>query len=701
MNAQTRIRLVIAVLCTVGPVLYSPARAGRPAVYPPTHVEVVTDTLHGRAVEDPYRWLEDQRSSQTRDWIAGQNQFTRSVLDTLEGRDRLRRRFDELLRVDRVDVPTVAGDRYFYGRRNADQDLFTICMRRGLDGQEQVLVDPDTMSDDHSLSVSILDVSPDGQLLAYGVRSGGEDQVIVRVLDVENRRDLPDVLARGSYYGGVAFTSDLSGLYYGRSESVGPRVYYHEMGTDPAEDSVVFGDGYGPDKIVEVAPSHDRSYLLMTVFHGSAATRTEVYFKNLAQDGPVRPLVTDIEARFRPVAVGRHCYLLSNWEAPNGRILRVDLEHGEQANWREVVPAGEGVIEDFSLVGGKLCLNYVEQISSHLRLFDTAGTFLTDIALPETGSSGALRGTWDGPDLLFRFSSFVRPRTIYRYNLASGDRDVWFSRGGGPESGRYDVKQVWYSSVDGTRLPMFVVHRSGLALDGSNPVLMTGYGGFNHSMTPWFSPTGLVWAEHGGVYVVTNLRGGGEFGETWHRAGMFESKQNTFDDFTAAAEWLMHNGYTSADRLAISGGSNGGLLVGAALTQRPELFKAVLCTYPLLDMIRYHMFLVARFWTSEYGSSENADQFSYLMAYSPYHNVRAGTDYPAVLFVTGDADTRVDPCHARKMTALLQSATAASDPVLLLYDTQAGHSEGRPVGRTVENLVDEVSFLFWQLQVRP
>lgn len=665
---------------------------------PKTPIKPVKETLHGATIIDPYRWLEDQWSPETRAWIKAQNAYTRSILDPLPGRDNIKRRLTELLKIDTVSVPIARGGRYFFTKRRADQDLPIIYMRRGLQGEDEVLIDPHPWSPDHTTSVSILDVSQDGTLLAYGVREGGQDEIAVKLFDVDRRKDLPDHLPKARYFG-ISLTPDKKGFYYSRHSAQGSRIYYHALGTEPARDREIFGEGYGPGQIVLSDLSEDGRFLLITVLYGAGATKSELYVKEVAKEGPVIPIVKDLDALFSGQIADGQLFIHTNWKAPNGRILRADLKNPAREHWREIIPERQAVIRSFSLAGGKLFVNYLENVVSRVRVFQPDGEPVRDITFPDIGSVGTISGRWESNEAFYAFSSFHIPPTIYRYDVATGKQEVWARLAVPINSDRFDVEQVWYASKDGTRIPMFLMHLKGLKRDGSHPTLLTGYGGFNVSLTPRFSPRAVLWVEHGGVYAVPNLRGGGEFGEKWHRAGMLENKQNVFDDFIAAAEWLIKNGYTQPKKLAISGGSNGGLLVGAALTQRPELFRAVVCRYPLLDMIRYHKFLVARFWIPEYGSSDDPKQFKYLYAYSPYHHVKSGTKYPAVLFVTGDSDTRVDPLHARKMTARLQAATASDRPILLRYDTKAGHSGGLPVSRQIEELTDELSFLFWQLGV--
>lgn len=668
---------------------------------PETRTDDVVEVIHGVKVADPYRWLEDQQSPETRAWIDAQNEYTHSFIDKLPYRDAISKRLGELMKIDQVSRPFERGGRYFLSKRAADQDLWVIYMRESLDGEDRVLVDPHTLSADHTTSAGIYDVSPDGKLLAYYVREGGEDEVSIRFLDIDSGKLLDEDLPKGHFFG-LSILPDKSGFYYAKHvNEVGSRVYYHAMGTDPADDPMIFGEGYGPGMGIGCYVTDDGRYLGIGVFHGSAGQKSEVYYKDLASDGPIIAIVNDIDARFEPDYGGGTIFMNTNWDAPNGRILAVDASDPARENWKEIIPESENaVIEGFSVAGGKLFVNYMENVSSKVRVYEPDGTYLREISFPTLGTVSGVSGRWGSDEAFFVFTSFHVPTTIYRYDVASGAQEVWYRPQVPVDTEKMEVEQVWYESKDGTKVPMFLVYEKGLERDGANPTMLTGYGGFNVSLTPHFRATAIPWVEAGGIVAIPNLRGGGEFGEEWHRAGMLAEKQNVYDDFIAAAEWLIAQNYTSREKLAISGGSNGGLLVGAVETQRPDLFKAVVCTYPLLDMVRYHQFLLAKFWVPEYGSSEDPEQFKVLYAYSPYHNVTEGVKYPATLFITGDADTRVAPLHARKMTALLQAKTGGDAPILLLYDTKAGHSGGRPVSKVIEDETDEMSFLFWQLGMK-
>ena len=663
---------------------------------PETKRVEVTDTLHGVTISDPYRWLEDQDSPETRKWIDDQNAYTHSIIDRYPGREDLKKQISSLLRIDTISAPSHRGHRYFFTRRKADQNLTVLYVREN--GADTVLVDPNPMTPDGSISAAMMGLSDDGKLIAYGLRKGGADEVQVTLLDVDAKKPVADVFPTARY-GGFQITPDDKAFYYTKyTNKVGPRVYYHVIGADPKNDKELFGSQYGPTEFVGVQLSTDGHYLIYSVSHGSAAEQTELYLQDVKNNGPITPIVNDIKAVFSYDFASDKIFIETNWEAPNGKVFVADLQHPERANWKLVVPESEYPIQSTGAIGGKLFVSYLQDVVTHIKGFDPDGKFVREVKLPEIGSAG-IGGRWEDDEAFYRFNSYSSPTTIYRYSVATGKQDVWAKINVPIATDQIESKQVFFESKDKTRIPMFLVYKKGTKLDGSRPTLLTGYGGFRLSQTPGFSAMAALWALKGGVWAVPNLRGGGEYGEKWHKAGMLANKQNVFDDFIGAAQWLVANKYTNPQKLAIEGGSNGGLLVGAALTQRPDLFRAVICAYPLLDMLRYQNFLVARFWVPEYGSAENAEQFQWLKAYSPYHNVKAGTKYPAIMFVSGDSDTRVAPLHARKMAALVQASTGSDYPVLLHYDTRAGHSGGGAVLKQIDDLTDEYSFVLYQLGV--
>jgi prolyl oligopeptidase len=681
----------------------APARASSaPGECPPAaRTDHVVDVLHGVRIPDPYRWLESRTSPDTRAWIEAEDRCTFAALDRLPGRQALRRQLLGLMNVDLTDTPIVRADRYFYLKRPAGEDLKLLYVRKGPNGPERVLLDPRPLSRDHSASIALLDVSHDGRLVVYGIRQGGEDQLTVRFLDAETGKELPETLPRARYFvfgPGSSFGSEDRTFYYARMTPAGPRAFAHRIGTPGKDDREIFGRGYGPDKILAVQVSAGGRYLLFTALYGAETERSDLYVQE-RRGGPLRPIFSGVNAYFSGFIAGGTLYTLTNWKAPNWRVLAVPLDHPEK--WRVIVPEGRYPIEDFDPAGGALLVRYVRDAADSLVLFSPDGKREGEIPLPAPGTVNNVHSGWKSRDVFFTFQSLAIPQTVYHDAVPDGPLAVWARPNVPLDAGAFELRQVWYRSKDGTRVPMFLFYKKGFARNGKAPALLTGYGGFDVSNTPAWQEEAVVWAERGGVWALATLRGGGEFGEAWHHAGMLAKKQNVFDDFLAAAEWLVRNRYTTSRRLAIQGVSNGGLLVGAALVQRPDLFRAVVCMYPLLDMLRYQKFLVARWWVPEYGSADDAKQFPYLYAYSPYQHVRPGRNYPAVLFVTGDGDTRVAPLHARKMTARLQAATRSRRPVLLLYDTHSGHSGGRPLGPQVDELTNILSFLFWQTGAAP
>lgn len=665
---------------------------------PPTRVDDAKDTYGATVVADPYRWLEDQQSPETRAWIDAQDKCTEAALAKIPGREAISKRLVELYRIDSYDVPQVRNGRYFFRKRLAGQDLQLLCMRKGSSGPDEALVDPLPWSTDHSVSADIRNVSKDGKFLFYSRREGGQDEVTVHVFDVDARKDLPDVLPHAVYFS-VEPTKDNAGVYYTKVTLEGPRAYYHAMGTDSAKDLLLFGQNLGKEMILALQPSEDDGYLFFVVLHGSGSDRSEVYFQNLKEHGPILPVVNDQNSLFYPSWGADTLFLYTNWKAPLWHVYAVDLKNPAPEHWKEVVPQADIKLDDVTPAGGKLVAVYLRSASSEVKVYESDGKSSYAVSLPTLGTA-EVTGRWISPLIHYRFASFNYAPSIFEYDLSTKQSTLWAKNNAPIQPENFQVDQVWYSSKDGTKVPMFLFYKKGMKKDGNNPVFLTGYGGFDLTETPSFSQQAVVFAEHGGIVALPNLRGGGEFGEDWHKAGMLDRKQNVFDDFETAADYLIAADYTRPEKLSIVGGSNGGLLVGAALTQRPESFRAVVCLYPLEDMLRFQKFMDGPYWVPEYGSSDDARQFPYLYAYSPYHHVKVGVKYPAVLFITGDGDTRVAPLHARKMAASLQHATTSGRPILLLYDTKSGHSGGRPVNKEIDERTDILSFLFWQLGVQ-
>ncbi len=665
---------------------------------PETRKDDVVDTLHGVKIADPYRWLEDQNSAGTRAWIEAQDVCTRAVLDAVPGRAKISARLSQLMKVESVNPPIERNGVYVFAKRRADQELFVLYVRHGREGEDEVLVDPHPLSADHSTSVVSLDLSHDGSLAAYGVRTGGQDETEIHFIDTATRKELADVLPRAMYES-VVIEPSKRGVFYSVLKPAGGQVFHHVMGTAAGTDESIFGGNLGSDKEISASISNDGHTLLLSLSYGSGSVRADLYVKDLRGNGPVRAIVNDTEALFFGDISSGQLFVTTNWKAPRWHVYRVDLDHSQRDAWKEIVPESDAAIASSGAYGGKFFVQYIRNAASELRYFDVDGKLAGSVPLPKLGSLNGLNGDWSSNEVFYSFETFNLPPTVFRFDVKRGAADAWAKLSVPINSDEYTVEQVWYASKDGTRIPMFLFYKKGVVKDGARPTWITAYGGFDVNETPYFFEPAVIWADHGGIFAMPNLRGGGEFGEDWHRAGMLEKKQTVFDDFFAAAEWMIANKYTKSEKLAIEGGSNGGLLMGAAITQRPDLYGAVICTYPLLDMLRFQKFMDGPLWVAEYGSSDDEAQFKYLLAYSPYQNVKDGTKYPAVLFITGDGDTRVAPLHARKMAARLQAANGSDRPILLLYDTKSGHSGGRPLNKEIEERTDILSFLYLQLGV--
>ncbi len=585
----------------------------------------------------------------------------------------------------------------FSNAGSASEEQASIFVRQGPSGTDQLLINPNVLFPDHSASVLIAEVSKDGNILAYEIRKGGQDETAVHFFDVNAKKDLPDVLApaRNTLWARHAFAADNSMLFYTRNEATGPRVYQHRMGSPASEDKEIFGNQYGPGYFAFCGVTSTSKYLVCQFNKGAAGMEGDLYAENLAQEKTLRPIATHVQTLLAVAPYRDHLLLLTADHAPNRKIMDVDLDHPARSEWKEVIHEGKAPITSFSVAANKLYVVTLEGVSEHCQAFQMNGHPIGAIELPAVGSVEGIAGDEEGSEAFLQFSSFAYPPTIFR--IASNQTaSVWWRAAVPVALDQIDVKQVWYASKDGTKIPMFVVSKKGQA-EGARPTLLTGYGGFDIAETPRWSPDVAWWVGQGGVFAIPALRGGSEFGEAWHRAGMFENKQNVFDDFLSAAEYLIHSGITSRDQLAIYGTSNGGLLVGAALTQRPDLFRAVVCGAPLLDMVRYQKFKIAKSWVSEYGSSEDPNQLRYILKYSPYQHVEKGVKYPAVMFWTGDSDTRVDPLHARKMTAEMQAEAAPGRIVIIRYDTLTGHSGGRSVDQQLDFDADFLAFMKSQI----
>jgi prolyl oligopeptidase len=648
---------------------------------------------------DPYRWLEDAHSSETREFIAGQNAYTTQYFSQVKMLPHVVDEMTKMLKVDYVGVPTRRRDHYFFSKRGAEENQASIYMRKGLHGADEQLINASELSADQNTSVNMLNLTEDGSLMAYGVRVGGADEVEVHFLDIASRKESGDVLPRARY-SGVVISPDKAGVYYSKLfPHEGTRVFYHGLGTPLDSDAMILGKEYRGEKLGEidgigVRATANGHYLVFNIGRGVPAKREDILIKDLrVADSPIVPLVYGIDSRFSEFTVGDTFYVRTDYKAPKGRVLKVVLGKSPD-EWTTVIPEDKDVLEEMNIVGGKMYVLRLKDVKSELTIYSLEGKAEGRINFPGIGDGSTLTGRSVDTDGFYAFQSIISPPTIYHYDTKTGKSEVFYTSKVPFDSTQYEVKQVFYTSKDGTKVPMFIAGKKGLKQDGSARLLMTGYGGFALSETPVWNPEYAWWMQQGGWFALPNLRGGDEYGEEWHKSAMFEKKQNVFDDWFAAAEYLIANKYTTAAGFAIRGRSNGGLLMGASMTQRPDLFGAIWCGYPLLDMLRYQRFEMGRTWTTEYGSAENAKDYPYILKYSPYQNVKAGTKYPAIFFFTGDGDTRVDPMNARKMTPLMQAASASGRPILLHYSLKGGHSAGVSQTQLVQDYADEMAFLW-------
>ena len=682
--------------------------------YPAARKSDVVDDYHGTRVPDPYRWLEDPDSPESRAWIEAQNKLTATYLADIPARAALRERLTKLWNYPKYGTPFRKARRYFFFKNDGLQNQSVLYKQASLTADPETLLDPNVLSEDGTVALSTLAVSEDGRLLAYGTSASGSDWEEFRVRDVAEGRDLSDHL-KWIKFSGASWTNDGAGFFYSRYPEPGDkaltdvnrfqRLYYHRLGTDQTADVLVYERPDQPDWGMNAEVTDDGRYAVLHVWLGTDR-RNRVYYLDLKDarrpkvTGEVVRLLDDFDASYAFVGNdGPVFYFLTDLEAPRKRVIAIDTRHPERARWREIIPQGPDVLDGIQIIHDTFVAHYMHDASSRLRLFTLEGRLVKDLPLPTLGSIGAISGERKDDEMFYAFTSFLYPTTIFRYDFKSGGTSVFKAPTIDFDPSGYETKQVFYSSKDGTRVPMFITHKKGLHLDGSNPTYLYGYGGFNISLTPSFSVAMLVWLEQGGVYAVPNLRGGGEYGEEWHQAGMHDKKQNVFDDFIAAAEYLIAQGYTSPSKLAIAGGSNGGLLVGAAITQRPELFGAALPAVGVMDMLRFHKFTIGWAWVTDYGSADSVAQFPYLYKYSPLHNIRAGTRYPATLVTTADHDDRVVPGHSFKFTAALQAAQAGPRPVLIEIETKAGHGAGKPTSKLIEEQADRFAFLVRNLGI--
>lgn len=669
------------------------------------------DKYHGIDVPDPYRWLEDPDSDESKAWIEAQNQVTFDYLQHIPKRESIKQRLTKLWDYEKYSVPFKEGDRYFYFKNDGLQNQSVLYTLTALDAEPRELLDPNKLSEDGTVALSGLAISEDGAWMAYGLSTAGSDWQEWYVRNIETGEDTTDRL-KWIKFSGASWTHDHKGFFYSRYNEPNEatkledlnyfqKLYYHRLGTDQSEDVLIYQRSDQKEWGFSGSVTEDGRYLIVSVWFGTDP-RNLIFYKDLSTpDSTVVELINTFEASYDFIDNdGSRFWFQTDLGAPRGRVIAIDITNPDRSAWQEVIPEAAETLGSVGVLNHQFVASYLKDARSQIKIFDLNGTFARQVELPGIGSAGGFGGKRSDTETFYSFTGFTTPPTIYRYNMVTGESTLFRQPQVDFNPNDYETRQVFYPSKDGTQIPIFITHKKGLALDGKNPTYLYGYGGFNASITPSFSVSNLVWMELGGVYAVANLRGGGEYGEDWHQAGTKLKKQTVFDDFIAAAEWLIANGYTSSAKLAIGGGSNGGLLVGACMTQRPDLFRAALPAVGVFDMLRFHKFTIGWAWTTEYGSSENPDEFKALYVYSPLHNLKPGTAYPATLITTADHDDRVVPAHSFKFAAALQAAHTGENPVLIRIETKAGHGAGKPTAKIIEESADRWAFLVKTLDMK-
>lgn len=681
-------------------------------VYPETKTVDVVDNYHGTEVSDHFRWLEDdvRESTEVEAWVNAQNTVTNAYLDNLPNRAAIEERLTELWNYERFSVPFTEGGRIFYSRNDGLQNQSVLYVQDKALSEPRMLIDPNSWSGDGTVALGSVVPSPDGKYLAYAIQDGGSDWRTWKVMDIDSGEILDDELVWLKFTS-VSWARDGSGFYYSRypkpeqgqemqSLNVNQKVYWHGLGTNQSQDAVIYETPDHPEWGYQSEVTEDGRYLIIATWVGTD-NRNRITVKDLS-DNTTTELIDNFEFDYSFIAnEGSKLFFFSNNNAPKNRVIAIDLKNPGPGNWEEVIPELEHVMANANFVGGRFITEYLEDAKSAVRLYMADGQAAGSVDLPGIGSAGGFFGGAHDTHTYFAFSSFNAPPAIYRYDIDSGERTLFRGAQVDFSPDDYVVEQVFYHSKDGTRVPLFIAHKKGLELKGDLPTLLYAYGGFNISLAPSFSVRWLSWMEMGGVFALANIRGGGEYGRDWHQAGTKLQKQNVFDDFIAAGEYLIDEGYTKPSKLAVMGGSNGGLLVGAVVNQRPDLFGAALPMVGVMDMLRFHRFTAGRFWTDDYGSADNPDEFEALYAYSPYHNIKDGTAYPAVLVTTADRDDRVVPGHSFKYAARLQQAHSGEAPVMIRIETRAGHGGGTSTDKAIELLSDQYAFLSANLEMSP
>ncbi|MDT9176221.1 MAG: prolyl oligopeptidase family serine peptidase [Limnospira sp. PMC 1291.21] len=679
----------------------------QPLIYPHTRQSDQVDEYHGIQVTDPYRWLEDLDSDETKAWVTAQNQVTFDYLSTIPSRQKLSDRLTQLWNYERYSIPFREGQRYFYFKNDGLQNQSVLYVMDSWEGEPRVLLDPNQLSEDGTVALSGIAISEDGNLIAYGLSASGSDWQEWKVMDINTVKPLEDHL-KWIKFSGASWTHDHQGFFYSRYDEPNEetqfedinyyqKLFYHRLGTPQSEDVLIYQRPDQKEWGFNGFVTEDGQYLIISVWRGTDP-KNLVFYRDLTKpDSPVVELISEFEAEYSFIDnQGETFWFKTDLDAPMGRVIAININTG---NRYQIIPEAIETLEGVSTLNNQFVALYLKDARSQVNIFHLDGTLVREVELPGIGSVGGFDGKREDTETFYSFTSFTTPPTIYKYNIVTGESQLYRQPTVDFNPEDYQTNQVFYSSPDGAMVPMFITHKKGLKLDGNNPTILYGYGGFSISLTPNFSVSRLVWMEMGGLYAVANLRGGGEYGQQWHQAGMKLKKQNVFDDFIAAAEWLIHHNYTQVNKLAISGGSNGGLLVGACMTQRPELFGAALPAVAVMDMLRFHKFTIGWAWTSEYGSPENEEEFQVLYRYSPLHNLQPGTAYPATLITTGDHDDRVVPAHSFKFISALQAAHSGDNPVLIRIETKAGHGAGKPMAKIIEEIADQFAFLVRVLDI--
>jgi prolyl oligopeptidase len=669
-----------------------------------TRKDNVVDNFHGTEVADPYRWLEDADAPEVLEWVGEQNKVTSEFLDAIPQKEAIKDRLTQLWDYPKFSAPVKYGNYYFFWKNDGLQNQSVLYRQESLDSAPELVVDPNKLSEDGTLALTSTTFTRDGSLMVYGRSQSGSDWEELKIKTIETKADFADTI-RHTKFASVAWRSDKSGFFYNRfpdpstvppdETSFNGKVYWHSLNTDQSEDKLVYERPDYREMSFSPFATEDEKYLVMRVWVGTA-TQNRIYYRPMDSDGEFIRLLDEADARYDFIDNdGPVFFFNTDLDAPRGRIIAIDTNHPERENWKEILPEQSDVIDSVGVVNHKFVVSFLHNANHQVAVYSLDGQFERQIELPELGSVVQISGKRDDTEMFIGFTSFLRASTILRYNFTDGEVSVFRETELDFNPADYMTQQVFFASKDGTQVPMFLVHRKGINLNGQNPALLYAYGGFNISLTPAFSPARLAWLENGGVYALANIRGGGEFGESWHQGGMHGRKQNVFNDFIAAAEWLIENKYTNSSLLAIQGGSNGGLLVSACEVQRPDLYGAVICQVPVADMLRFHRFTVGRYWTSEYGNAENSpEEFKILYAYSPLHNVKPGVAYPPTLVLTADSDDRVVPLHAKKYFATLREAQQGDNPILLRIEMKAGHGHGKPTAKIIEEQSEIYAFLF-------